>query len=110
MLNENDFRDRAAEAIEELEEKILPVADEQDFEVEAAEGVLTVIFSRPSPTKFIVSPNTPARQIWVSALATSYKFDWDDAERAFVLDKTREPFLTVMASLVGRHLGTSISL
>lgn len=110
MLNETDFRDRAEKTIEQLEEKLLPVADQHDFEVETAEGILTIVFEEPSHAKFIVSPNAPARQIWVSALATSYKFGWDNASERFVLDKTHEPFLEVMANLVSRHLGATVKL
>jgi len=110
MLNENDFRDRASEMIEDLEEKLLPISEEHDFEVETAEGILTIIFEDPAPAKFIVSPNTPARQIWVSALSTSFKFDWDEAQGTFVLDKSREPFLKVMADLISKPLGTPVSL
>ena len=110
MLNEADFRDRAEDAIEQLEEKLLPIADQHEFEVEAAEGILTILFEEPSPTKFIVSPNSPARQIWVSALSTSYKFGWDDATNGFVLDKTHEPFFHVIANLVSRHLGKPVQL
>ena len=110
MLSETEFRDKATEAIEKLEDRVQAVADEHDFEIESAEGILTFTFSEPSPAKFIVSPNSPARQIWVSALSTSYKFDWDSAAGSFVLDKTREPFLQVMANLIGRHLNTNISL
>ena len=110
MLNEIDFRERAEETIEQLEEKLLPIADQHDFEVETAEGILTILFEEPSPTKFIVSPNSPARQIWVSALSTSYKFGWDDAANGFVLDKTREAFFQVIANLSSRHLGKSVQL
>jgi frataxin len=109
MLNETDFREKAEEAIAQLEEKLLPVADQHEFEVETAEGILTILFEEPSSTKFIVSPNSPARQIWVSALSTSYKFGWDDAA-GFVLDKTHEPFFQVLANLISRHLGKSVQL
>jgi iron-sulfur cluster assembly protein CyaY len=93
-----------------LEERVLPVADVQDFEVEAGGGMLTLIFEEPTPAKFIVSPNSPARQIWVSALATSYKFDLDPEADDFLLDKTREPFVSVMARLISQQLGTEVQL
>jgi len=109
MLNDADFQKHASEAIEDLENRILPVADEHDFEVESGGGVLTLIFEQP-PGRFIISPNSPARQIWVSALSASYKFDWDDTAGKFVLDKTREPFAVVIANLLSRQLGAEIHL
>jgi len=110
MINEHDFRDRATETLEDLEERLLPISEERDFEVESGGGMLTLIFEEPSHAKFIISPNAPVRQIWVSALSTSYKFDWDESVGSFVLDKTREPFRSVMAALITKQLGTEISL
>lgn len=110
MISESDFQDKAAEALEDMEERILPVCEEHGFEVESGSGMLTLIFEEPSPAKFILSPNTPARQIWVSALATSYKFDWDETAGSFVLDKTREPIRAVLSRLLSQQLGVQIQL
>ncbi|HSE43181.1 MAG TPA: iron donor protein CyaY [Acidobacteriota bacterium] len=110
MLNENEFKDHAVEAIEELEERLIPVSEDHDFEVESGGGMLTLCFEEPSEARFIISPNAAARQIWVSALATSYKFDWDEEERTFVLDKTREPLTKVIGELISRHLGKKVEL
>jgi CyaY protein len=49
-------------------------------------GVLQVIFDEPTPAKFVVSPNAPVRQIWVSALSRSYKLTWSPDSRAFMLE------------------------
>ena len=110
MIDEKVFQDRAGEAIRDLEDRVLPVAETQDFEVESGGGMLTLIFEEPSATRFIISPNSPARQIWVSALSTSYKFDLDLDKDDFVLDKTREPFVTVIGRLISQHLGTDVNL
>jgi iron donor protein CyaY len=109
-MSNPDFQDRASEAIADLEEKLLTAADEYDFEVESSGGILTIVFQEPSAAKFIVSPNSPARQMWVSALSTSFKFDWDDSADSFVLEKTREPLTVVMGSLVSKHLGQTVKL
>ncbi len=108
MISEADFRDYVTEALEDLEDRVGPISEEHDFEVESSEGMLTFIFEKPSAAKFIISPNSPARQIWVSALSTSFKFDWDDEQDSFVLDKTREPFPKVIADLLSRQLGQNI--
>ncbi len=57
-----------------------------DFEVELQNGVLQVIFEDPSPAKFVVSPNAPVRQIWLSAMSRSYKLSWSAERSAFELD------------------------
>ena len=47
--------------------------DDAGFELELQNGVLNLVFEEPSETKFVVSPNAPVRQIWVSAMGKSYK-------------------------------------
>lgn len=86
MLSEQDFRLRADHALEGLQRALLPMADADGFEVELQNGVLQVIFEEPSPSKFVVSPNAPVRQIWLSAMSRSYKLAWSDDRDAFVLD------------------------
>lgn len=110
MISETDFQNHASKALEDLEDRVSPISEEHEFEVESSGGMLTFIFEKPSAAKFIISPNSPARQIWVSALATSFKFDWDAEQDSFVLDKTREPFSKVIADLISRQLGQNIKL
>lgn len=86
MLSEQDFRLRADHALEALQRELLPVADTEGFEVELQNGVLQVIFEEPSPATFVVSPNAPVRQVWLSAMSRSYKLAWSDERSAFVLD------------------------
>ena len=86
MLSEQDFRLRADHALDELQRALLPMADADGFEVELQNGVLQVIFEEPVATKFVVSPNAPVRQVWVSAMSRSYKLSWSDGESAFTLD------------------------
>jgi CyaY protein len=86
MLSEQDFRLRADQALEDLQRALLPVADEDGFEVELQNGVLQVIFEDPSPAKFVVSPNAPVRQVWLSAMSRSYKLAWSPERSTFELD------------------------
>jgi iron donor protein CyaY len=86
MLSEQDFRRKADQALEHAQRSLLPLADDAGFEVELQNGVLQIIFEEPSPTKFVVSPNAPVRQIWVSAMSRSYKLSWADDAATFTLD------------------------
>jgi CyaY protein len=86
VLSEQDFRLQADRALEGLQQALLPAADDDGFEVELQNGVLQVVFEEPSPAKFVVSPNAPVRQIWVSAMSRSYKLAWSDARSTFELD------------------------
>ena len=84
-LSEQEFRLQAYRALEALQRSVLPLADSDGVEVELQNGVLQVIFEEP-PTKFVVSPNAPVRQIWVSAMSRSFKLAWAPDASAFALD------------------------
>jgi len=86
LLTESDFRLRADLALEQAERVLLPLADEGTLEVERQNGVLQVVFEEPSPTKFVVSPNAPMRQVWVSAMSRSFKLTWSPETARFELE------------------------
>jgi CyaY protein len=102
-LSEQEFRLRADHAIEQLQRVLMPLADQEGFEVELQNGVLEIAFEDPAPARFVVSPNAPVRQIWVSALSRSYKLPWSPAVSVFALDG--EPLDALIERLVRRHLG-----
>ena len=103
MLTEQEFRLESDRALERARVALTPSADEHDFEVELQNGVLQLIFEEPSPTKFVVSPNAPVRQIWVSAMSRSYKLTWSPDASAFVLDG--EPLDALLERLVRTFVG-----
>lgn len=90
-LTDQEFRVQADVAIEAAQKSLLTLADAEGFEVEVQGGVLQVIFEDPKPAKFVVSPNAPVRQIWVSALMKSFKLPWDGS--GFALDGESLPAL-----------------
>jgi CyaY protein len=92
-VTEQAFRLNADRALDDLQRALLPLADAEGFEVELQNGVLQVVFEDPAPAKFVVSPNAPVRQIWVSAMSRSYKLTWSDAAGTFALDGEALPAL-----------------
>jgi iron-sulfur cluster assembly protein CyaY len=109
MLSEHDFQKKADALFEELKKRLLRLGDEHGFDVEGESGKLEVIFEEPEPAKFVISPNTPIREIWVSALSTSFKLAWSDARNAFILDKTGEDLFAVMSRVISEQLGTKVT-
>src|SRR5688572_1257884 len=85
-LTGQDFRVEGDPALERLQESLKAMADEHGFEVELQNGVLQLVFEDPLPAKFVVSPNAPVRQIWVSAMSRSYKLTWQPDSSTFALD------------------------
>jgi CyaY protein len=106
MLDENDFRKRADLALDSLKKSLMTAEESADLEVEDQSGALHVSFEDGS--KFVISPNAPVRQIWISALATSFKLDWSDAEQDFVLSKTGEKLKALIARLINQQLGEEL--
>lgn len=101
-LTEQEFRIKADEALEDARRALLPLADAEDFEIELQNGVLQVVFEEPTETKFVVSPNAPVRQIWVSAMSRSFKLPWSPELARFALDG--EPLPDLLARLVKQQL------
>jgi CyaY protein len=92
-LSEQEFRLKSDAALEEARRALMTLADKDDFEIELQNGVLNLVFEEPKETKFVVSPNTPMRQIWVSAMAKSYKLAWSADMQTFALDNESLPRL-----------------
>jgi CyaY protein len=105
MLDELEFR-RLVDSAQNALKQHLIVREEDDagFEVEEQNGVLNVLFEDP-PGKFVVTPNAPVRQIWISALSTSFKLDWDSASESFVLPRSGEQLIPLVDRLIKEHLG-----
>lgn len=101
MQDELEFRRSAEGALDALKKHLITreEEDEAGFEVEEQGGVLNVVFEEP-PAKFVVTPNTPVRQIWISALATSFKLDWDASASSFILPRTGEKLIPLVDRLI----------
>ncbi len=110
MLDEKDFQRKADTAFTDLKKRLLTAGDIFDFDVEGESGKLEVLFEDPEEAKFVISPNTPVREIWISALSTSFKLGWSESRNTFVLEKTGEDLLQVMTRVVSEQVGTQVTL
>ena len=108
-MDEQEFRLRADQAMEDLHRRLSAAGDHHDLESDFNAGTLVVEFEDP-PVKFVVSPNMPVRQIWVSANLRSFKLDWNPAQNAFVLPDTGQTLAAVVAEAVSEKLGEQVSL
>jgi iron donor protein CyaY len=105
MLDEAQFRRESDLALETLKQAIIAAEEEAGgFEFEDSSGAMNVLFENGS-SKFVVTPNTPIRQIWISAQSTSFKLEWSGDRREFVLPKTGEALIPLMQRLLREHLG-----
>ena len=108
-MDEQEFKTRADAALESLYKRLSAASDEFEFEPDFNSGALAVEFEEPR-AKFVVSPNAPVRQIWVSAQSKSYKLDWDAGRNAFVLPETGQSLTELMSSVIGQQIGEQVAL
>jgi CyaY protein len=101
MIDESTFRRESDQALDSLFKALTRAGDSHDFEADMNNGALTVEFDDP-PAKFVVSPNAPVRQIWVSAHSKSFKLDWDEAKGAFTLGGV------TLLDLMGQHISKQL--
>jgi CyaY protein len=107
-LSEADFRTHSDAALEHLNRALDVVAENYAAEVLFQNGVLTIDIEDPNPGKIVISPNSPARQIWISAQSRSFKLDWTGS--AFTLGATGESLRPLVARLIGEQLEADIKL
>jgi len=106
MVDEQEFRKVAETALGVLLMHLIEREEEDGsgFEVEGGQGgLLNILFDEP-PGKFVITPNAPVQQIWISALSTSFKLDWDAATGVFVLPRTGEQLTPLVDRLITDHL------
>jgi iron donor protein CyaY len=109
MIDEQSFRKHAEAALHQLQRSLEKAADTFEFEVDSKEGALTVEFEDP-PARFVVSPNAPVRQIWVSARVKSFKLDWDESRKAFIFPADGRDLKQLMAGVIGEQLEETVTL
>jgi len=108
MVEEQEFRALSEAALISLQRALERASDRHDFEVDSNAGALSIEFEDP-PAKFVVSPNAPVRQIWISARVQSFKLDWSDAASAFVWSDGRT-LHELIGDLVSQQIGERVSL
>jgi CyaY protein len=108
-MDDQEFKLRSNDALESLYRKLSNATDRYEFEPDFNSGALAIEFETPK-AKFVVSPNAPVKQIWVSAHSRSFKLDWDTAKEAFVLPATGQTLEEMIAGAIGQHLDEEVTL
>jgi iron donor protein CyaY len=104
MIDETTFRRVSDQALESLKQSLIAAEEDGGFETEDHNGVLNVLFEDGS-TKFVFTPQTPVRQVWISARTKSFKLDWTEDIEDFSLAKTGETLKALTQRLLQEQLG-----
>src|ERR1700679_1845470 len=110
MMDERELQKQSDATLEALRNRLLDVGDENNFEVEGGSGKLEIEFEYEDETRFVISHTAPVRQIWISALTTSFKLAWSDAAQAFVQEKTGENLNQVMSRILTKKLRQAVQV
>src|SRR6202051_2129279 len=108
-MDDQEFQRRADQELNSLYRKLTHASDQGEFEADFNSGALAIEFEDP-PAKFVISPNSPVRQVWVSAHSKSFKLDWDGGRSAFVLPDTDQTLTELIQSAISKQLGEEIEL
>ena len=95
-MDDQEFQRRADQELNSLYRKLTHASEQGEFE--------------DPPAKFVISPNSPVRQVWVSAHSKSFKLDWDAARSAFVLPESGQTLTELIQSAISRQLGEEVAL
>jgi iron donor protein CyaY len=106
-MDEQAFRRAADAALDDLYRRLNKAGENHDFEADYQAGALVIEFEDP-PAKFVVSPNAPVSQIWLSANVRSYKLDWVEAQGQFMLDG--KALAEVVGEAITQHSGETVKL
>ena len=109
-MDEHDFRKKYDAALDSLRQRLLDLSDEHGFDVEGQGEKLEILFEEPEAARFVISPNGPVQQIWISALTTSFKLNWSESTGAFVLEKTGQTLSQLMSDVLTRQLGSEVTV
>jgi iron donor protein CyaY len=108
-MDDQEFQKKADQELNSLYKKLAQASEDADFEADFNAGALAIEFEDP-PAKFVVSPNSPVRQIWVSAHSKSFKLEWNPGRKTFVLPDSGATLSDVIGDAISKQLGEEVTL
>jgi CyaY protein len=108
-MDDAEFRGISSDSLDRLQRALERASEDHEFDVDRKEGALTIEFDEP-PGKFVISPNSAVRQIWISARVRSFKLDWDEQQRSFVLPVDGRNLAKLIADLIQEQTGEAVAL
>src|SRR5512139_1405658 len=103
MLTEQEFQQKSDAALAALFSRLSDAAGDYEFDVDMNAGALSIEFEEPRE-RFVVSPNSPVRQIWVSAHVQSFKFGWRPEKSSFVLSSTGQTLDELISEAIRKRI------
>jgi CyaY protein len=108
-VDDREFLLRADEALQDLNRRLAVASNDFPLESDLSSGALVIEFE-DAPVKFVVSPNSPVRQIWLSALSKSFKLDWNPERKQFVLTSTGQSLADLISACLSEQLEETVKI
>lgn len=108
-MDDQEFRLEADRALQDLNRRLAVAANTYAIEADMSAGALVIEFE-DSPAKFVVSPNAPVHQVWVSALSKSFKLEWDSSRKEFRLPGTSQSLAQLISDCLAEQLDEPVTL
>lgn len=107
-MDELTFDKIARAELRHIEEQMLDV-DPDDVEVSSSDGVLTLELR--DGVRVVVNSHRAARQIWMAAIASAWKFSYDP-ESGHWLDQSAPPaeLRATLSDVIRQRIGVSVVL
>jgi iron donor protein CyaY len=106
-VDDQEFRMQSDRALSDLNRRLAAAANDYPLEADMSGGALVIEFE-DSPGKFVISPNSPVHQIWISALSKSFKLEWNAERGEFAMPGGGQTFTELISSLIEQHLGEKV--
>jgi iron-sulfur cluster assembly protein CyaY len=103
------FSQHYDETIRDLETRLSNAIDGgTEFDFEKNGDVLTLEFD--DGERFIISPNSPVQQLWVSANFSGSRFNWSDEANEWIHEKDGRALTHFLDEELSKKLGKAVSI
>ena len=104
-LSESEFDLLADRTLTSMVE-VIADAEEEGVDADLESGVLSIQFD--DGVKYVVNSHRAARQIWMSADASAWHFDWNG--KAWISTKSGEELWALLEERMSKKLGKPLAL
>jgi len=105
-MEESLFDERGRDELAAIEEALEEV-DPDDVEASSSDGVLTLELR--DGVKIVINTHRAARQIWMAAVASAWKFDFDEGAGTWRTEAGDELRATIRG-VISERIGVSVPL
>lgn len=93
--------------VDQLQQRVEEALDEADFDVDMANGILTIDFDKGG--KIILSRQPALLQLWVAAKSGGYHLVYDEATAIWYVLNSHESLGDLLARLVSEQSGEQLN-